>query len=434
MRGLGQLCKMGFTGCLHYVEASISAASIGLGFAVTLRSGQWVIKQNGKLVNDAFGVIKLAAATSPDLKRSFSALTELERMRAAGMTSEQASRCWNWFWKLAAQSETTSAAVKVINNPDAYHVWRKAANEGFSDDLMTSLFKDAAQKLDDVAPQINGDGFLALLKDNPLQLRHWKSLFEAGVGQEKRIALDILEPLGRHFSDHAFLAKLGGGNIEAGRAQYVQIVKYYTGKCSTCGGQGYQYLPDSPEDYLEAVFAYTKKFAGKDGFQVPHYNNQVYSQDGFFHAMRHMNAEVNASDVRKIDMKFEGEGLPCQGCMFDLELHQLDVGELKLIEYKSVQNAAGIPLPQFTNYMFNISQISEMRYIFNAEKISLEQAKQGMQSFFNTNKMQVFEVIWGNQPLRSHLFPGSSETAALSSFSGLIDDTDSILYSFIMIY
>jgi hypothetical protein len=125
---------------------------------------------------------------------------------------------------------------------------------------------------------------------------------------------------------------------------------------------------------------------------------------------------------------------PCQGCMFDLEMFLSVSNSIKLIEYKSVQNAAGIPLPQFTNYMFNISQISEMRYIFNAEKISLEQAKQGMQSFFNTNKMQVFEVIWGNQPLRSHLFPGSSETAALSSFSGLIDDTDSILYSFIMIY
>jgi hypothetical protein len=34
-----------------------------------------------------------------------------------------------------------------------------------------------------------------------------------------------------------------------------------------------------------------------------------------------------------------------------------------------------------------------MRYIFNAEKISLEQAKQGMEAFINANKQSIFDSM-----------------------------------------
>lgn len=54
-----------------------------------------------------------------------------------------------------------------------------------------------------------------------------------------------------------------------------------------------------------------------------------------------------------------------------------------------------ISLDQFKNYISTIDNLSELRYIFNAKKLSTEQAKTGMKAFLNnaTNKQAVWNSM-----------------------------------------
>lgn len=420
----------------NYMDAAISSASIGFGFVTTFRAGEWFIEieSNGKKVLNVFSVIKVALGNSAPSYKAFSALRELERMRGAGLSSAEASRCWNWLYGLARHSgdaENGKAVLKCLDNPDVYSVWQKAANEGFSDEVMTTFFRDIVKDFD------NGDGLLALMKSEPLSIRHWKALFDAGVGQDKRIALEILESMNTHFGDHIFLARLGNGSPDAGRAQYIDIIKEYTGRCTTCGNQGYLPLPETPDIYLDAIYSYTNKYAGKPGFQAPAYPSQPYSQDGFYHSMRHMNSDaVEAGKVGQINMRFEEEGLACAGCLFDVRFFQVSPGsgELKFIEYKSYQNAANIPLPQFKNYMGGINMISELKYVFNQGKIpTLSQAKTGMKSVFNSgdNAMEIWNIM---SPQLKEDILGSGNADNFSLFLQKINDTESNLYDFVDLF
>ncbi len=418
-----------------YLNAAISGASVGFSFVAAFRSGSIILEYNGRPVTNAFAIIKIVLTNGSSSYRAIDAIKEIERMRDLGFSPTEASRCWNWIFNTATTSGTAGHAAVVLKmieegNDEAYRVWQKAAREGFSDELMLDLFKDITSNAN------NADPLLNILNTNPGLFKHWEDLFGAGVGQEKRVAIEVLQSMDAHLSDNTFLVKLAGGSPEAGKAHYIEIINRYAGRCSTCGNTGYQWLPETPDIYLDAIYTYTNKFAGKAGFQVPPYSNQPFSQDGFYHAMRHMNTDaVDAGKVNKIDMEFEGEGLPCGGCRFDVEMIQSSVGDLKLIEYKSYQNASNVPLPQFKNYMASISRISELKYIFNEAKISTIDAKTGIRSFINSgnNKTEIFDVIWNNQMLRNDLFPNTSDPVqAFAMFEGMIGEINNPFYNFIV--
>ena len=259
--------------------------------------------------------------------------------------------------------------------------WSKADIDAFTWDFQKS--EDLLKKFD----------------DGTLDPQAWKALKDGGIDVAKRTAPEILETMTRHFKDADFLTKLGG-SVEAGKAKYVQIVKEYAGKCSTCGNQGYKNLPDTPDLYLNMMFAYTKKFGGNDidGFEIPTFNGQPFSQDGFYHMMNHMNANVDPSKVKKVDMTFEdelGNSLPCRGgsgasSCFDVQMKD---GEIpKFYEYKSV-GTVNPTLNQFVAYLTNINSLSELRYIFNATKLTSEQAKTGMKAFLSNNAPNIFKRV-----------------------------------------
>jgi len=261
---------------------------------------------------------------------------------------------------------------------------------GWTDELITAFEIDFKNNKDLLKKFDNGE----------LDPNSWKILNEAGVSNPKRIAPEILASMGKHIKDSDFLLKLGG-TLEAGKAKYAEIIKEYTGKCSTCGNFGYKNLPNSPDIYLDQIYAYTKKFGGNniEGFDVPSFKNQPYSQDGFLHMMNHLTTEVDASKIKKMDMTFEdelGNSLPCRNgagtSCFDVQMKDGEVP--RFYEYKSIESFTNFNINQFKAYLQNISSLSELRYVFKASKLTTEQAKDGMKAFlknnaelfFNTNK------------------------------------------------
>ncbi|MBV6652899.1 MAG: hypothetical protein KI786_04040, partial [Mameliella sp.] len=129
----------------NYGEAAISAASVGLSFAVAYRLGNKIIlTTEGKQVNTIVALFKIASGNGSALK-AIDAVKELEKMRAVGMSPTEASRCWNWIYTLSlASSEHKGILLKIAEggNDDFYKVWRKAARENLADDDITLLFKD----------------------------------------------------------------------------------------------------------------------------------------------------------------------------------------------------------------------------------------------------------------------------------------------------
>ncbi|WP_221391418.1 hypothetical protein [Dyadobacter sp. NIV53] len=117
-------------------------------------------------------------------------------------------------------------------------------------------------------------------------------------------------------------------------------------------------------------------------------------QDGLQHVLTQVNkAEFDTGKVGKFDMEFEGEGLPCNKCKFDVQL--AEGSKPRLIEYKSYSDASQIQLPQFLNYIASVNNLSEMKYVFNAAKLTTEQAKEGMKVFMNnsSNKQAIFDAM-----------------------------------------
>jgi len=109
-------------------------------------------------------------------------------------------------------------------------------------------------------------------------------------------------------------------------------------------------------------------------------------QDGVSHAVNDLK-NIPAGTIIKLDMEFEEPDKPCVKCTFDVKENGTPP---KFREYKSYTDASQIPLPQFLNYMNGITKLSELKYIFNAKKLTTEQAKDGMKEFFVKN----YDTIW----------------------------------------
>ena len=101
-----------------------------------------------------------------------------------------------------------------------------------------------------------------------------------------------------------------------------------------------------------------------------------------------MNAQVPANQVDKFDMQFENEEGGCPDCRFDTELKNGT-----LIEFKSYKDLYKIPLKQFKAYIGSIDNIGQLRYVFNKNKASLSEAKDGVAKFISTNKTEIWGVI-----------------------------------------
>jgi hypothetical protein len=227
-------------------------------------------------------------------------------------------------------------------------------------------------------------------------------------GNEKKHALEILQSAANQIQDLDFLTKLGGGNANNGLTKLGNIIKHYTGKCSTCGNLGYEDLPINPSEYLEAVYSYTKKFGDRNiqGFDVPSFLNQPYSQVGFLHGMRYMNSfTFDPEKVESIDFNFGDDGF-CPNCKFDVKFKNTfsaNVAQditLTFVEFKSYLNATNIQVPQFLSYISRIKTFQQLNYVFDKNKLSTQSAQSQMQTFFKSNKQAIFNAMNADLRLR----------------------------------
>ena len=89
---------------------------------------------------------------------------------------------------------------------------------------------------------------------------------------------------------------------------------------------------------------------------------------------------------------------------------------------------------QFLRYLENTNSLDNLRYVFNGTKVTEQEILAAFQDLFEIKTSEIFEVVWSNQSLRNDLFGNMDEVEeAYSLFSVLISDTDSKLYSFVIL-
>ena len=148
--------------------------------------------------------------------------------------------------------------------------------------------------------------------------------------------------------------------------------------------------------HMDLLLDQINKYEGVAGFNKSirdaMNNPNTNVQDGFWHSMADMkNRNLPKERIKKVDMEFDGEDLPCVNCKFDVELYSGSSGSLKYIEYKSYLDASKISKPQFLNYLSSIRSLDELKYVFNSKKLSIDQARAGVKTFVKENELTILE-------------------------------------------
>jgi hypothetical protein len=158
----------------------------------------------------------------------------------------------------------------------------------------------------------------------------------------------------------------------------------------------------SLEFHVNLLNKHIDEFQGVSGFDksvkdaINNANENV--QDGFWHGLKATDGMgIKKGDVKEFDMQFDdlldcGSASNPAGCKFDIELLSNDP---KYVEFKSYQNAADIPIKQFKAYISRVDNLSEMKYVFNAQKLAANgnDAKVGMKAFLKSNETTIITSL-----------------------------------------
>lgn len=152
------------------------------------------------------------------------------------------------------------------------------------------------------------------------------------------------------------------------------------------------------KEHLDKLKTITNRYEGVEGFNKSlrdALNNPAPAvQDGLWHMITDLEKRnIAKTKIKAFDLEFDGDDLPCINCRFDVELITQNTDELKFIEYKSYKNAENINKKQFLNYIAKIDDIKQLQYVFNKNKLSLNEAKNGMKEFFKKNVEDMFKPI-----------------------------------------
>ena len=94
---------------------------------------------------------------------------------------------------------------------------------------------------------------------------------------------------------------------------------------------------------------------------------------------------------------------------------------------------------QLKCYLSRIDSMPQLRYVLNANKTTLVQARTKVQAMFQgTYGTGVFDIIWSNNALRLRLFPGLTNTTqnkilAKSAFDSWVTALDDRIFSIVKI-
>lgn len=155
-------------------------------------------------------------------------------------------------------------------------------------------------------------------------------------------------------------------------------------------------------------------------------NPGLYTQKGIAHTLNAIK-DYKPGDIKSFDLTFEGDGLPCAGCRYDVELEVAKAGDLRFVEFKSyaLDSIPKIPLPQFKNYLSSAKSISEFKYVFNKlDTPNVADVKSKFQQVFNKDPEGIFDAM-------SDELKDSLKIRNVAQLQVLIDNPASSLYTFI---
>ena len=179
-------------------------------------------------------------------------------------------------------------------------------------------------------------------------------------------------------------------------------------------------------DHLENIKQVVKKHSGAEGFDklMTDLKNPAFAmQDGTTHMLNDVK-NFASGKVKKFDYEFDGDGVVCTKCRFDVELSS---GTPKLIEYKSwsLENIPNISSKQLTEYFRSATSIGDIKYVFNKLKTpDVNLVKTQMKEIISNNAPDIFEAM--KPSVRTDL-----KAENLADFLDLVNNTNSKLYNFI---
>ena len=249
--------------------------------------------------------------------------------------------------------------------------WSKANIDAFTWDFQKS--EDLLNKFD----------------DGTLDPNAWRLMKDT---QSKKVHLPTLTKVTELLRDADFMAKLQGGETTL-----TDILKNAANPLDAGTASKLVTLTE----HLENLRIVVKNHHDVEGFDKILTDLKISTfekQDGIAHSLNHMK-ELPAGSVQKVDYVFEPEvegGLPCTNCRFDVQMVKPTIPPsdwVKYYEYKSYLEAKNIGLDQFKNYLATIDNLSELRYIFNAKKLTTDQAKIGMKAFLKANADKIIKPV-----------------------------------------
>ena len=185
-------------------------------------------------------------------------------------------------------------------------------------------------------------------------------------------------------------------------------------------------------DHLENIKVLAKNHGNADGFTrlMSDLKNKTFAmQDGASHMLSDVKNYAKGT-IKRFDYEFEGDGVVCVKCRFDVELVN---GPPWLIEYKSwsLENIQNLSVKQMTEYFRSANGIEDIRYVFNIKKTpDLTLLKIQLQKVLLKNSEAIYDSM--TDSLRENIL-GRGNKDRFDLFEESLENIESKLYNFIEI-
>jgi hypothetical protein len=305
--------------------------------------------------------------------------------------------------------------ARNADNVDGYILDIKKISEITTDEVhVSSIFFGADEKLtrkvlneitEDTHKYIDGDNLRNVLKSKNatnLVKEDAKKLIIETFGRATKFADDpkTIEKVAEFLTDtnKDALKSIGGkeglqdiirANVRAG--------------CITCGTASTNFLKNMDE-YLDDVLDFANNYSKVNGYKdvikelkkVNNTGSPNYAMEGasFMIDKIRRTPEITPSTVKKFDGRFEGEiEHICENCRLDIELTNGTTSEYKSYSETSINRISTSEpfLKQHLNYLSETSDISKLRYEFDASKFSDRQKiVEQFKKMYQKNPKEIF--------------------------------------------
>lgn len=308
----------------------------------------------------------------------------------------------------ALLAEHYNGSVKIArvvseNSPGLGALILSARNR-FGDNILQKLdelSEDALTKLAKDVNKVEGEDLFNFLGNAPDQATLFRRVdaWDVLTGPKKRLHLLSLQKMDDLLGDQSFLSKLDPDIAEA-KNILQKISKHALNPLS---GVGPVKLPNL-DQHLENVRICVNNMHNKPGFRqkvLADIQKESFNiQKGTAHAFNDIK-NLDPDHVESFDLRFrvETEDWPCDNCRFDVKMN--DMSPFSHVEYKNVrildQNgnvvALSISVDQMSNYLYAVSSLDELRYVFNGLRSTEIQAKEAMKKYLKNKAYAIEDAL-----------------------------------------